>query len=228
VTDAVYTKTYRSTRQAETARAHHDWLSRLEADIRLPQLRSSSGRRLILEYLDGSQPEPADLPSIAAALGRLHTTAHTRHLHTAQLDTPFRATPQLLIVNFVTPRTTHVTEIPNLQSLPAALYKDCNIRNVILTDDGVAIIDFDDLGLAPFGYDLAKLVVSAAMTHGRLPTALIEQAIDAYNTETGIITDAECSTITFQRYANIHHRLTARYIGSHGYVHAWPDVSPWR
>jgi Ser/Thr protein kinase RdoA (MazF antagonist) len=202
-------------------------MSQLAADIRLPRLCSASGRRLVLEYLDGRQPEPDDLPSVAAALGRLHATAHTHHLHAARLDTPFTATPQLVMVDFITPRKTHVTEIPNLQHLPVSFYKDCNIRNVILTDNGVAIIDFDDLGLAPFGYDLAKLVVSAAMTHGRLSTMLIGQALDAYNAHTRTVADAECSTTALQRYADIHHRLTAHYIGSHGYSHAWPDVSPW-
>jgi hypothetical protein len=31
-----------------------------------------------------------------------------------------------------------------------------------------------------------------------------------------------------QLYAAIHHSLTKRYLGRHGYTHRWPDVSPWR
>ena len=40
------------------------------------------------------------------------------------------------------------------------------MRNVLVTPSGPALVDFDDLTLAPFGYDLAKLVVSTAMTFG--------------------------------------------------------------
>ena len=87
-------------------------------------------------------------------------------------------------------------------------------------------IDFDDLTLAPFGYDLAKLVVSAAMTHGQLGTELIGRTLTAYNLETVDIADAHCDTDRFQLYAEIHHRLTARYIGRHSYIHAWPHVEP--
>ncbi|WP_420094795.1 phosphotransferase [Nocardia asteroides] len=47
---------------------------------------------------------------------------------------------------------------------PVALYKDSDIRNFILADDQVAILDFDDLTLAPFGYDLAELIVNGRMS----------------------------------------------------------------
>ena len=41
---------------------------------------------------------------------------------------------------------------------PAAFYKDANPRNFLITPAGHPVtIDFDDLTLAPFGYDLAKL-----------------------------------------------------------------------
>ena len=46
-----------------------------------------------------------------------------------------------------------------------------------MTATGPAIVDFDDLTLAPFGYDLAKLVVSTAMTHGPLPAEAITAAL---------------------------------------------------
>ena len=34
--------------------------------------------------------------------------------------------------------------------------------------EDIAVVDFDDLTLAPFGYDLAGLLVTASMTYGRL------------------------------------------------------------
>ncbi len=51
---------------------------------------------------------------------------------------------------------------------PAAFYKDANPRNFLITPAGPVTVDFDDLTLAPFGYDLAKLVVTLAMTYGAL------------------------------------------------------------
>jgi len=54
----------------------------------------------------------------------------------------------------------------------------------LITPDGLPVtIDFDDLTLAPFGYDLAKLVVTLAMTYGELPGEQIAAALFAYNTD---------------------------------------------
>ncbi|GGN65887.1 hypothetical protein GCM10011610_00190 [Nocardia rhizosphaerihabitans] len=177
--------------------------------------------------MEGYQPGPADLPVVAAALGRLHAAAYIRHLHAGRLDQPFEATPTLTLVDFVSRRATALPQDFAIGELPCALYKDSNIRNFILTDDQVAIIDFDDLTLAPFGYDLAKLVVSAAMTHGPLSGELIKHTLNSYNVETSSIADAHCDMRRFQLYTEVHHRLTVRYLGRHGYTHGWPDVRPW-
>jgi aminoglycoside/choline kinase family phosphotransferase len=59
-----------------------------------------------------------------------------------------------------------------LAGLPAVIHKDANIRNFILTEAGVAIVDFDDLTLAPYAYDLTKLIVSTATTFGRATRSL--------------------------------------------------------
>jgi hypothetical protein len=46
--------------------------------------------------------------------------------------------------------------------------------------DGTPVtIDFDDLTLVPFCYDLAKLIVTLAMTHGPIPCATITEALRA-------------------------------------------------
>ncbi|WP_246835242.1 phosphotransferase [Micromonospora sp. MH33] len=53
-------------------------------------------------------------------------------------------------------------------SPPTAFYKDPNIRNYLVDGEDIAVVDFDDLTLAAFGYDLAGLLVTASMTYGRL------------------------------------------------------------
>ncbi|MFC8384388.1 phosphotransferase [Nocardia sp. NPDC057272] len=221
-----FVKHYASPSRAESARAHHDWLRRLNAPVRIPQLHEVACTRMVLEHLEGRQPVPADLPVVAAALGDLHTAAYTRHLHAGQLDQPFEATTALRLVDFVSPRSTVLPEDFAFAELPCALYKDSNIRNFILIDNQVAIIDFDDLTLAPFGYDLAKLVVSAAMTHGPLTLDLIENTLNRYNTQTIGTANAHCDIRRLQLYTEIHHRLTSRYLGRHGYTYDWPTVRP--
>lgn len=228
MTTPIFTKQYETLQQADAARAHHDWLSQLDSGVRIPALQPSAGAALVFEHLDGRQPEPDDLPTVAAALGQVHAAAYTRHLHAARLNKRFRVSDQLVLADFITPRRAVLAEAFGVLDLPVALYKDANIRNFILTDDGVAIIDFDDLTLAPFGYDLAKLVVSAAMTQGHLDPHLLERTLDIYNTRTAAVgADAVCELRRFQLYTEVHHRLTAHYLDQHGYHHAWPDVRPW-
>src|SRR6266536_3346157 len=98
----------------------------------------------------------------------------------------------------------------------------------LITADGPIIVDADDLALAPFGYDLAKLVVTLAMTHGPLSTAAIHQALDAYN-------QAACrhhrglgrvGLPTLLAWAEIHHILTSPYLGRDGYRHGWHTLRP--
>lgn len=222
-----FVKRYASPSLAESACAHHDWLRGLDAAVRIPQLYEFTGARVVLEHVTGRQPSLEDLPVVAAALGRLHTAAYIRHLHAGRLDQRYEATPTLTIVDFISPRTTSLPQDFTVADQPCALYKDSNIRNFILTDGQVAIIDFDDLTLAPFGYDLAKLIVSAAMTHGPLNCALVEDTLDRYNMETSGIANAHCDMRRLQFYTEIHHRLTDRYLGRHGYAYEWPTVRPW-
>jgi Ser/Thr protein kinase RdoA (MazF antagonist) len=97
-----------------------------------------------------------------------------------------------------------------------------------LTTTGPVTIDFDDLTLAPFGYDLAKLTVTLAMTNGPLPAWQITAALDAYNTAAA----AGCpqaAAVTWEQlmtWAEIHHILTSRYKDRSGYQHSWHDLRP--
>ncbi|WP_218022372.1 hypothetical protein, partial [Nocardia amamiensis] len=88
------------------------------------------------------------------------------------------------------------------------------------------IIDFDDLTLAPFGYDLAKLIVSTAMTHGRIASSVVEEALAIYNHHTAP-NRASCSLAQLRHYSEIHHQLTKPYLHRNGYRHSWDDMRPW-
>ena len=91
---------------------------------------------------------------------------------------------------------------------PAAFYKDANPRNLLITPDGTPVtIDFDDLTLAPFSYDLAKLIVTLAMTHGPIHGTAITEALIAYN----LAANGHCPTLPhvtwneLMGWAEIHH-----------------------
>jgi hypothetical protein len=229
MTGVVFVKRYPSTERAFAARAHWDWLAGLKSGVRLPALRSATPQQLVFEHLGSQHPSPDDLTILADTLGRLHAAAYTQQLHAARLDQPFPTQHGLIISDFITPRRATLPTMPlPLTVLPTALYKDANIRNFLLTGDGVAIIDFDDLTLAPFGYDLAKLIVSTAMTHGRLDPHTIELALQTYNAHTAKAgPHTTCSMQHLRIYAEYHHLLTARYLHQNGYHHPWPEVRPW-
>jgi hypothetical protein len=228
-TNVVFTKRYEDPRRAAAAAAHRDWLANLDCGVHVPALQSKGPHHLVLEHLGHRQPGLGDLEVLAQALGRLHAAAYTRQLHAARLDEPFSAPNDLVICDFVTPRRNALVQIPlQVAASPAAFYKDANIRNFLLTDAGVAVVDFDDLTLAPFGYDLAKLIVSAAMSHGSLDPHEVRRALTTYNEHTAQRDiDTTCSPEQLRLYAELHHRLTVRYLHRNGYHHAWPDVRPW-
>ncbi len=125
---------------------------------------------------------------------------------------------------------------------PVAFYKDSNPRNFLIArsptpsddergsaaQDRPVTIDFDDLTLAPFGYDLAKLVVSLTMTRGRLPARLLQRALHAYNDAINR-QHPELAPVTYSNlltWAEIHHVLTSPYLGRGGYRHLWTEHRP--
>lgn len=224
----VFVKSYRDPHRAIAARAHHGWLASLDAGVPLPDLISATPQQLTFDHLGHRRPGPEHLDELAHTLGLLHAAAHTRHLSTARHIRPFAMSTGLVIPDFVNPRRALLEKLPiPYLGLPVALYKDANIRNFVLTENGPAIVDFDDLTLAPFGYDLAKLVVSTAMTHGHLTAIAIEQALTVYNAATAAAGDTACPRDRLRRYAEFHHLATMRYLHSNGYHHSWPDVRPW-
>jgi aminoglycoside/choline kinase family phosphotransferase len=228
MTATTFVKHYQDQHTAAAAAAHWAWLAGLNSGVRIPELRAVQHGQLVFEHLGNRHLGPADLDAAARALGRIHAAAHTQALHTASLDQPYSA-PALVITDFITPRAQALRHLPiPITGLSVAFYKDANIRNFIRTEDGIALVDFDDLTLAPFGYDLAKLVISTAMTFGPLTAEQIDQARQAYNTEAGRAgTDATCTLDALQLYCEFHHHLTARYLHRNGYRHLWSEVRPW-
>jgi Phosphotransferase enzyme family len=230
MTPRVFIKHYTDPARALAAQHHLRWLDHLDSGVRLPHLYPSTATHLLIEHCDGPLPGPADLPELAHTLGTLHGTAYARELHVARLDQPFDTTTGVVLNAFPTGRAHvlgHLTH--RWTDAPAAFYKDANRRNFLLTATGPALVDFDDLTLAPFGYDLAKLVVSTAMTFGQVAEDLIDDALTAY---THAVEDScglthPCSTEQLAGYAEVHHLLTARYLHRNGYQHPWPSVRPW-
>jgi hypothetical protein len=227
---AIFVKRYSDPVRCAAAREHLEWLVQLGSGARLPRLYGGTATRLVLEHLDGQDAGTSDLATIATVLGRLHGIAYTRELDAARLDEPFRTTTGLTIADFHSGRRHAIAAVgADTADLPVAVYKDTNIRNIIITATGPAIVDFDDLTLAPFGYDLAKLVVSAAMTNGHIPARRIETAVSRYNSQVEAAggPPAPCSMTQFAVYTEMHHLLTARYLNRNGYQHCWPAVRPW-
>ena len=194
-------------------------------------------QRLVFEHLDGATPTTKDLADVAAALGRLHH-ATAAGLASARLDRPHDAAG-LTITDFVTSRREALHAAGGAQGVAAArldevldyaadlapaIYKDANVRNFLLTRRGVAVVDFDDLTLAPFGYDLAKLVISTAMTYGPIALASIADALERYNAHTA---PNSCTLDDLACWAELTWLLNAPYTGRNGYNQPWPALRPW-
>jgi Ser/Thr protein kinase RdoA (MazF antagonist) len=244
-----FVKHYPSSAAGQAAEANYRWLAGLGSRVRLPALTAASGPVLCFERIDGRCARPEDLVMLAAHLGDVHGSAHVIELHQARLDHPYRAMFGHLLPSFPHRRVDAVARelragnvpgdglmsVARAQRLlaeadgPAAFYKDANLRNFLITPDGLAVtIDFDDLSLAPFGYDLAKLVVTLAMTNGALPGDQIAAALRTYNTAAA----RHCGALPgvtwaeLMNWAEIHHILTSRYAADGRYPRHWQEVRP--
>ncbi len=235
-----FTKPYRTAEAASRAVAHHTWLDELGMPV--PRLLAHHPQLLKLEHLTGRHARPADVPAVARLLGQTHTAAHRAILHAARLDQDFHLPGIGKLSAFTSSRTARVRQIMGAKTVPgpiftadqavhvietaagepAAFYKDSNPRNFLITPSEIAVIDFDDLTSAPFGYDLAKLLVTSAMTHGPLPPRLADEALTAYNQATPY----RCSPARLTDWLEIHHILTTPYLGRNGYAHSWHTLRP--
>ena len=232
---AVWWKDYVSDDHLRRSIVHHAWV--VETDLAVPALRHVDviGRRLAFERLPGRHAVASDdLALVAADLGRWHARLARRELVNVEADASLpidggelhgflavRAEP-LSGANapgaIVTP-----ADIPTLAALAAGattgVYKDVNVRNVLLDGGVVRHVDVDDVTLAPAGYDLGKLLLSWAMTHGRRPA--IEDVLDCYNTAAG---QELCDREHLAVWLELHYVLTYRYRAAGHYAHGWPSL----
>ncbi|WP_443060261.1 phosphotransferase [Streptomyces sp. NBC_00444] len=229
------------------AQRNHEWLSRHAGPMTLPALIGARPRALTLAWADGRHVEPRDLERVARHLGSCHEAAWRSSLHTARLTTAHVGNDHV-VADFVSLRAAALrrrfrsgylasartldatlTLLHRTTDRPAAFYKDTNPRNILITASGPPVtVDTDDLTLAPFGYDLAKLVVTLSMTYGPLPVALIDQALTAYNSAAAEHHSQLGQTTLTQlmEYAELHGILTAPYLGRGGYRQPWTRVRP--
>ena len=243
-----FVKRYASTPARNRAEANYRWLTRLQGPAHLPELRYSGERELCFQHVEGRHALPADLTMLAAHLGDVHGSVHQAEFCKAELPRHYRAAGGQVLPSFPAGRLAAVERelaaghVPNPRLTisqacrlittadgPAAFYKDANPRNFLITPDGTPVtIDFDDLTLAPFGYDLAKLIVTLAMTHGPIHGAAITEALNAYNSAMA----DHCPTMPpatweeLMSWAEIHHILTARYAGNSRYPFPWDQARP--
>lgn len=245
----LFVKHYPSSAAREAAEANYRWLAGLESHVRLPALTAASGPVLCFERIDGRWARTEDLVMLAAHLGDVHGSAHVIELHQARLNQPYRAMCGHVLPSFPHRRVDAVARelrtgnvpgnglmsVVRAQRLlaeadgPAAFYKDANPRNFLIAPDGLAVtVDFDDLTLAPFGYDLAKLVVTLAMTYGALPDEQVAAALRAYNSAAarhfGALPGVTWAEL--MNWAEIHHILTSRYAADSRYPCRWHEVRP--
>jgi Ser/Thr protein kinase RdoA (MazF antagonist) len=239
-----YVKHYRSAEACAAAAAHYWWLAQYQPPLQLPELISAGGAHLEFHYIEGRDAAPDDIPEIAAELGEAHRAMHATELHDARLDRPHAIRAGFTIPDFVTPRRKLIRRLLDAKAVPepiwspaesdsvltaasaepAAVYKDANLRNVIISCTGPVTVDFDDLTLAPFGYDLGKLLLSAALTWGSRATGCFVSALDAYNGVERNADQTACTAERLQDWIEIHYILTGRYLGRHGYWHSWPRL----
>ncbi|SDG83989.1 Phosphotransferase enzyme family protein [Sinosporangium album] len=245
MTLATFTKSYSGREAVCQAVAHHAWLNQQAQPLRLPPILAVHTTSIDFGFVDGRHAQVNDAPAVAAALGHAHTAAWASDLHRAHLNRPHPLASSRSLTAFVAPRLAALRQrerdgyassqevaavLPLLNLDPAtrvAFYKDTNPRNVLMTAGSEPVmVDVDDLTLAPFGYDLAKLLVTLAMTHGPLPIGTFTGALTAYNQPllAGAVTPVALSQLL--DYAEIHDLLTRPYQGRGGYRYLWSDVRP--
>ncbi|MEO5877939.1 MAG: phosphotransferase, partial [Streptosporangiaceae bacterium] len=229
-----WSKTYPTRTAAEAAAGNHTWISEV-GQLTIPDLLHQNEREIVFAHISGQHVTPDDLTAVAGCLARFHAAAH-QHLTGARTNEPHQTSRGTILTGFSehreqrlldllaapSPPDTWLTSgrvrawITHAAGLPAAVYKDANVRNFLLTPSIVAV-DFDTVTLAPLGYDLAKLLVSAAMTYGPLDAGLVSACLHTYNELLSAAGLRNCTNEQFSTWAEMNHVLTSPYIGRNGY-----------
>ncbi|MEU4574612.1 phosphotransferase [Nonomuraea sp. NPDC023979] len=239
-----FRKSYSSHQDLGRVVANHAWLAEHAKPLQLPTLVAVHADHIEFGFINGRHCSVDDAPTVAITLGQAHAAAWQSDLHRAMLTRSHPTSDTHELPDFASPRIRALdrhheaglisaSELavvrPLLEPHPAelaAFYKDTNPRNVMITSGDPVMLDLDDLTLAPFGYDLAKLLVTLAMTYGPLPSGAYAAALACYNRP---LLDAGLPLVPIRRlleYAELHHLLTLPYLGMGGYRHPWPTVRP--
>lgn len=206
---------------------NHRWMAK--TGLPAPRLLGIDSQSLTLsfEHLRGRHATSAeDLIRVSAQLGRWHARLLRNGL-LAGADSPaepFVRSRERLLLDLQAPGAlVGPGQLGSIESLvrrtPPSVYKDANARNVLVSDSTIHHVDFDDLSLAPAGYDLAKLLISRAMMDGRRPP--MESALAAYN---GAAEGELCDSGALAVWMEIHHVLTFRYLNRGLYRHPWSSA----
>ncbi|CAG7651262.1 phosphotransferase [Actinacidiphila bryophytorum] len=246
MTTAHYVKHYLTAERCQTAVRNYMWLLQHAAPVRLPALQAIRPTSVTFEFVQGRHAQPSDLPRLATHLGDVHGASWVADLHRAQLGAVHVPNEGLEVPDYPSSRRKALAArhaagfLPTTADLdaslallaqtdsgPAAFYKDTNPRNVLITADAVVTIDVDDLTLAPFGYDLAKLIVTLTMTYGPLPANAVRDALDRYNQAAAHHHEPLGHTDMGQltAFMSLHDILTAPYLGRNGYRYRAPGPS---
>jgi hypothetical protein len=239
VVTAGFVKRYDNPAAAARAARHYRWLAVSAPLMRQPRICGTAAASITFERITGRHARTSDLPALAGLLGDAHGCAWDLSLRHAGLAAPCplpgggslpgylacrRAALHRRLEQGFLPGTAALRAILALleetAAGPAAFYKDSNPRNFLITSRGtVFVIDTDDVTLAPFGYDLAKLIVTLQMTYGTLRPAAVTAALDAYNQAAArhgqhlAVTRAHLDS-----FVVLHQVLNAPYAGRHGYL----------
>jgi hypothetical protein len=224
-------KRYNSTADLWRAVDNHHWLA--AAGLPVPQLikiEATTGS-LGFERVEGRHATSiTDLEQVATQLGHWHRrlargslASETGSPSLRRIEPFLPSREQPLRTLQVPGRLIDASKIGAVAALagqsPTSVYKDVNVRNVLVGEGEIHHVDFDDLSLAPAGYDLAKLLVSWAMTHGSRPP--IESLLSTYN---GAADRGFCDPDAFAVWIEIHHVLTSRYVNGGSYRYLWSLV----
>ncbi|MFG1697230.1 phosphotransferase [Nonomuraea sp. NPDC049309] len=240
----IFSKPYAIREALEQTVAHHAWLKEHAGPLRIPSIVTVHSDQIDFVLVEGRHALVADAPAVATDLGCAHAAAWKSDLHRAILTAAHPLPGGRKLSDFVAPRIAALRrhrdaglvsaqQVADVQSLlaingatPVAFYKDTNPRNVLITAEGPVMVDFDSLTLAPFGYDLAKLLVTLAMTHGPLPLEIFTTSLARYNEPLIAAGLPPVSIDQFLAHAELHHLLTLPYLGKGGYRYPWPSVRP--
>ncbi len=247
MTAELFTKHYSDPQRCAAAVRHYAWLAAHARPLRQPELRVIGPRHLAFDEIDGRHAQPRDLPLLAAMMGDAHGAAWTGELHRARLNQTHPLPGGFRLHDYVASRTLVLQRrweqgfLANYQAMrdmtallrrsatgPVAFYKDSNPRNFLITQAGeIYTVDVDDLTLAPFGYDLAKLIHTLALAHGPLEPNQVREALGRYN-EAAMGHHPSLGSTHSKRLADflqLHRALTAPYEDRphYPYAHLQPD-----